>query len=197
MSTFGENRKEFERQLIELEIRLPRNINEAYLYYKSIVRKSEGDFLSDFQSFQTRPDNDRDREIIGELEREKAGRDRVERDRQGERYEQGGRYDQGERDRARRDGEGQVDERPRGEPHKNVVVIKKGEVVTLDDVRYGEYMNGRLVRVGEDIYIGRVPTSGRVIKINQDQARRLDIGEIIQVSEHHFVYLNLYFLPIL
>ena len=30
----------------------PRNINEAYLYYKYIVRKSEADFLSDFKYFQ-------------------------------------------------------------------------------------------------------------------------------------------------
>ena len=52
VSIFGETRKEFDKQLKDLEIRLPRNINEAYLYYKYIVRKSEADFLSDFQYFQ-------------------------------------------------------------------------------------------------------------------------------------------------
>jgi hypothetical protein len=39
---------EFEKQLKELEIRLPTNINEAYLYYKYIVRKSQANFLEDF-----------------------------------------------------------------------------------------------------------------------------------------------------
>ena len=52
VSIFGETRKEFDKQLKDLEIRLPRNINEAYLYYKYIVRKSEADFLSDFQYFR-------------------------------------------------------------------------------------------------------------------------------------------------
>jgi len=55
VSIFGETRKEFERQLKELEIRLPTNINEAYLYYKYIVKKSGADFLSDFQYFKQAP----------------------------------------------------------------------------------------------------------------------------------------------
>ena len=53
------------------------------------MRKSEGDFLSDFQN---QPDNVRDREIMGELEREKAGGgrliiDQAGRDGQGEEAE--------------------------------------------------------------------------------------------------------------
>ena len=46
VSIFGETRKEFDKQLKDLEIRLPRNINEEYLNYKYIARKSEGDIPS-------------------------------------------------------------------------------------------------------------------------------------------------------
>ena len=70
------------------------------------------------------------------------------------------------------------------------MVIGKGEIETMDDERYGEYMKGRIVRVGKDTSIGRVPATQRIMKFDIDQERRLNIGEFIQVGERHFVYLH-------
>jgi hypothetical protein len=55
VGVFSDTRKRFEHQLDELKINGPRDINEAYLYYKYIVRGECGNFLDDFQYF-TRPE---------------------------------------------------------------------------------------------------------------------------------------------